>query len=212
MIDLFLVRHAQCVANVNRDIISGRNSASPLTPLGCVQAKDLGVSLRNIKFDYIHSSTAVRAYQTADIAMRQNAFVDANPNIYEHSDLEELDQGDWAGRERSGIYTKEMVEMLERTQPDFRPPNGESQRDVGLRMDMWVNDVAMCGSGRVIVFCHGLVIRTWLQRVMNFDPKWIFNSVTSNASVTRLKYDGENWGLVNYNWVTSSMNEFLLEE
>lgn len=44
--------------------------------------------------------------------------------------LQELSQGEWEGKPRDEIYTPEMRQKMNYGQPDFRPPAGESQRQV----------------------------------------------------------------------------------
>jgi hypothetical protein len=57
--------------------------------------------------------------------------------------VQELSQGQWEGRMRSDIYTPAMVQMVNSSQPDFRPPGGESQRQVEFRMVEFLNNVVL---------------------------------------------------------------------
>lgn len=56
--------------------------------------------------------------------------------------VQELGQGQWEGQLRSEIYTPAMLSVLNSTQPDFRAPGGESQRQVEFRMVEFFNNVA----------------------------------------------------------------------
>ncbi|RLM58996.1 hypothetical protein C2845_PM18G08030 [Panicum miliaceum] len=44
--------------------------------------------------------------------------------------LAEMSQGQWEGCPKSEIYTPEMVNLMESSQPDFSAPSGESLRQV----------------------------------------------------------------------------------
>lgn len=78
MLKVLLVRHAQCEMNlVVNERIGGRTNHSPLTSLGEQQARALGAHLRAVlqrdgiapQLVQFHSSTAVRALDTARIVM-----------------------------------------------------------------------------------------------------------------------------------------------
>lgn len=57
--------------------------------------------------------------------------------------VQELSQGQWEGRNRSEIYTPALVPIINSTQPDFRAPGGESQRQVEFRMMEFLNNVVL---------------------------------------------------------------------
>jgi probable phosphoglycerate mutase len=74
--------------------------------------------------------------------------------------LIETDWGQWEGRtlgELRDHYGTEMVEMEARGL-DFRPPGGESPRDVQARLAPWLARVAAGGRPCVAV-CHKGVVR-----------------------------------------------------
>lgn len=51
----------------------------------------------------------------------------------------EMSLGEWEGFHRSEIYTPETLSLIERSQPDFSPPSGESLRQVEFRMVQFLN-------------------------------------------------------------------------
>jgi len=57
--------------------------------------------------------------------------------------VQEMSQGQWEGRNRSEIYTPALVPIINSTQPDFRAPGGESQRQVEFRMMEFLNNVVL---------------------------------------------------------------------
>lgn len=53
--------------------------------------------------------------------------------------LTEMSQGQWEGCPKSEIYTPEMINLMDSTQPDFSAPSGESLRQVQFRMMEFLN-------------------------------------------------------------------------
>ena len=53
--------------------------------------------------------------------------------------LAEMSQGNWEGCHQSEIYTPEILGIIDRFQPDFTPPSGESLRQVEFRMIDFLN-------------------------------------------------------------------------
>ena len=51
----------------------------------------------------------------------------------------EMSQGQWEGRLRSEIYTPDLLNAIDRSQPDFHAPGGESQRQVEYRIIEFIN-------------------------------------------------------------------------
>ena len=76
MIDLYLVRHGESIANTDMTVIGGRASKSPLSDKGVDQCCKATKTLSLIKFDDAFSSTATRAIQTAEIIMSGNVHWD----------------------------------------------------------------------------------------------------------------------------------------
>lgn len=57
--------------------------------------------------------------------------------------LLEMSQGHWEGCHRSDIFTPETISLMERFQPDFSAPSGESLRQVEFRMVQFLNGTVM---------------------------------------------------------------------
>lgn len=53
--------------------------------------------------------------------------------------LIEMSLGDWEGCNQSEIYSPETLSLIERCQPDFSAPSGESLRQVEFRMVQFLN-------------------------------------------------------------------------
>ncbi|MFH0892103.1 MAG: histidine phosphatase family protein [Candidatus Falkowbacteria bacterium] len=199
MLDLYLIRHGECVANTQADRIGGQTNESPLTPLGEAQAVYLGRRLaRNrIRFDLVFSSSAARAIATAGIVCPYAVF--PLEKIIICPDLLELNQGDWQGKKRSDTYTVECLKDMNLLHPDFAAPNGESQRIVEHRMFRWLHEFNLPATGlkkkttTAAVFGHGMAFKCFLRGILNSSPVMTFKFDIDNTSVTRLTFGREGW-------------------
>ena len=188
---------------MNRDsshLIGGRSNHSPLTETGINQSGFLGQRFLadNIKFDRVYSSTAVRAYQTAKIACEKVQY--PIENIILSEEILELNQGDWEGKNRSEIYTKETLELIKADNWNFIPPNGESQRAVEYRMLNWLEKSLFTNEDLIVsVYTHGVAIKCLLRGIMDFTPKLTYKICLDNTSITRLQYKEDGWHLFSIN-------------
>ncbi|MBI4441237.1 histidine phosphatase family protein [Candidatus Woesearchaeota archaeon] len=200
MLELYLIRHAESEMNVNAHLIGGRSHDTPLSEAGVMQAGLLGKRLQGLQFHEVYSSPAVRTKQTSEIVCSALGY--PLEKIVYAEELHELSQGDWEGKPRSEIYTPETLVHINSNNWDFRPPNGDSQRDVEERMYRFIEKsflVRSQGDLVIGVFTHGLAIKCFLRRVMDFTPKITYKIEIDNTSVTRLRYTEHGWHPVSIN-------------
>lgn len=172
-IDLVLVRHGNSEGNAaNKRSREGDDSAFTeeflmrhssqwrLTDEGKGQAIAAGEWIREnfvfLPFDRYYTSEYLRAMETA-------AFLDLpDAKWYAEFYLRERDYGDldvMTDKERKKRY-KECLEKKSRNQLLWTPPNGESIATLCLRVDRVLNTLHReCSDKRVIIVCHGDVIR-----------------------------------------------------
>lgn len=176
-IDLVLVRHGQSEGNVaNRRAEHGdkriftpefrqRHSSSfRLTDLGRDQAKKAGIWIRNefVGFDRYLVSEYLRAMETA--AGLELPDADWLTDFY-------LTERDWGELdvcpedERQVRFGDAMLRRL--AEPFFwRPPNGETFAQLCLRVDRVFHTLhRKCSDKRVIIVCHGEVMRAFQIRI-----------------------------------------------
>lgn len=67
----------------------------------------------------------------------------AEEQIQSSDSLLEMSMGDWEGLHGSEIYTPEILNLMERHQPDFSCPSGESLRQVEFRMVQFLNETVL---------------------------------------------------------------------
>ena len=197
MLDLYLIRHAECEMNrVVHSKIGGRSNSSPLSEIGKYQARLLGERFKaeGIKFDEVYSSPAERTKETIRIVAEIIGF--PLEKIVQSENFLELDQGDWEGRPRETTYTPEILAQINLDNWNFAAPNGESQRQVEERMlkeieenlvKRYKEDLTVAISG------HGVAIKCWLRGIMDFNPEITYKISLDNTSITRLKYTDKGW-------------------
>ena len=148
---IWFVRHAQSEYNKQR-LFTGWHDPE-LTELGISAASDLKEKLSSVKFDFIFSSPLKRASTTA-IAIIGNA-----TSIKYDDRLKERSYGDWSGLNKAEIKDKvgEDQFLAARRGWDTKPPNGESLKDVSMRVESFINSLP--SSGNILVVSHGNTIR-----------------------------------------------------
>ncbi|MDX2249623.1 MAG: histidine phosphatase family protein [Bacteroidia bacterium] len=197
MITVYFFRHAESMGNVNNHLIGGRSNHFPLSDRGYHQANLLGerLSKENLSFDFVYSSIAVRAKETARIACEKTGFDPVK--ILFSEDLVELSQGEWEGKNREEYYTPEVRVLLKADPYNFKPPGGESQREVENRMYAWMETtVRGLEPGQNLnlgVFSHGFAIKSLVRKILDFSPNMTFYTIVHNTSITCLQFHKSRW-------------------
>jgi len=197
-IELYLIRHAQSEMNLNPHIIGGRSASTPLSQLGGKQSEALRYFLRNqgIAFNDVYSSPFNRAVSTAEISLGLD-----NPIIHFDDRLVEYSAGEWEGQERSKIQTPDVLFQMAEMGIDFRPPGGESQRDVMLRAAKWLQETIIGNeeilqSGKklkIAAYTHGLTIKCLLRHILGFDSHLIWRLEIDNCGISKLVFNARGW-------------------
>ncbi|XP_010528134.1 PREDICTED: uncharacterized protein LOC104805304 [Tarenaya hassleriana] len=137
--EVYLISHGECDLNLRPDLIGGRCHVSALTADGKRQARALAVffNSQGVRFNSVYSSPLDRARSMAVSVCQEMIFPEEH--IQSSDALAEMSMGEWEGGHRSEIYTPETLSLIERCQPDFSPPSGESLRQVEFRMVQFLN-------------------------------------------------------------------------
>ena len=148
--NIWFVRHAQSVYNKQK-LFTGWYDPE-LTSKGINAANDLSESFKTTTFNYIYSSPLKRAAETAKIIAK-------NFKIIFDERLKERSYGDWSGRSKDEIRNEVGEEefFLARRGWERRPPNGESLKDVSIRLKDFISELPT--SGKILIVSHGNTIR-----------------------------------------------------
>ena len=102
----------------------------------------------------------------------QTAALIGAPDAPREPRLVEMDWGDWQGRTLADLRQSLGQEMLDNEARglDFRPANGESPREVTVRVKGWLREVAAAGVPTLAVTHRG-VIRAILAEASGWDMR-----------------------------------------
>jgi probable phosphoglycerate mutase len=182
---LILVRHGESTGNV-AGVLLGRLD-SPLSERGLAQATSVAAVLgRNGRISRIISSPLSRAVDTA-AALSTGLAVELDERWIE------VDYGEFDGRPIStvpaGIWTRW------RSDPDFRPPRGETLAEAGVRVRtacaelFAIDGEGARGPGDVVVVSHMSPIKAATCWALGLPDLGTWRLHLATASVTRI-----DWG------------------
>jgi broad specificity phosphatase PhoE len=207
---LYLIRHGQSELNVKTkiDLIMGQSPKTLLTELGKLQAKTLGDSLKrqNLQFDAVYSSTAVRAFHTAELATQVIGY---KGKIETTVALLEQGQGSWEGRPRKECYTPQVMEEFLKLHHAYRCPGGESIAEVESRsvpfiqtavQQLYQQSIATKKVMTVAFFSHAGCIKSIVRGLTNSDKSICWRIRIEHTSLTEFNYEGEGaWAFCGLN-------------
>ncbi|XP_010425401.1 PREDICTED: uncharacterized protein LOC104710488 isoform X1 [Camelina sativa] len=137
--EVYLISHGECDLNLRPDLVGGRCHVAALTPNGKRQARALAVFFKSqgVRFTSVYSSPLDRARSMAVSVCQEMSFPEEH--VQSSDAIIEMSLGDWEGCNQSEIFSPETLSLIERCQPDFTAPSGESLRQVEFRMVQFLN-------------------------------------------------------------------------
>lgn len=197
MKNIFLVRHGQSLANVDRFAAKGvlPDHAIPLTELGQQQADAAGPALVQImQREHIHLSgySNIRMWtspylRTRDTAQRIHQSLKPifpKLDLKEHINLAEQQFGlfdNVPDEDLPKVFPLEHshYDLAEKFNGRFwaRMPLGESRFDVAVRVHQafgtFIRDEDKHGIDNLIVVCHGVTMRAFIMQWLNLPYEWM---------------------------------------
>lgn len=160
---IFLLRHGQIEGHETRRFI-GRTDI-PLDETGKAQALFWKNAFADIQFDNIYSSSLFRCRQTA-------ALIRPDQEICVDVRLNEINLGDWDGKSFDHIKKTEprLFQLRGENIDGFRPPGGESFRDLYDRVFPFFEYMGQDLKKPVLVVTHSGVIRVMLCHWLGRNP------------------------------------------
>ena len=165
---LVLLRHGQSQWNLENRF-TGFHDVD-LSEKGVEEAKNAGKILKNkgIQFDQVFTSTLIRAYKTAELALNEAGQAGLLDTMIRHDDLRERDYGDLVGLNKDETrekYGEEQVHIWRRSY-DTPPPGGECLKDVvenRVQPYYEMHIKPLIGQGKnVLIAAHGNSLRAML--------------------------------------------------
>jgi probable phosphoglycerate mutase len=157
---IILARHGESAWNSTRRLQG--QADIPLSPRGEEQARQLRATIELLAPDHVVTSDLERARRTAALLGHAVATPDAA--------LREINVGDWTG---------EAIAELVAASPDsysgwragtFTPPEGETWAAFRARAMTGLERALAGGAQRLLVVCHGGVIRALIEELIGLPP------------------------------------------
>lgn len=165
-----MMRHGQSIWNKENRFTGFKDVE--LTDQGRDEAEDAGKRLSDIKFDVVFTSTLMRAYDTAQIALKASGGNEhlLQGDVYEmirHDDLRERDYGDLTGLNKDETREKFGADQVHiwRRSYDTRPPGGECLKDVVERVKPYFEkhiEPLVKEGENVLLAAHGNTLRAMM--------------------------------------------------
>jgi len=193
--ELILVRHGETDANVIYRIQG--HTDEPLNERGRQQALDLAERFLDERLVAIYSSDLIRCHATAEaIACELGLRVQATPL------LREAQFGQWEGKLADQVRA-EFPEEYRARQADaynFRPPGGESKREMLERVLAFLRELATRHKGsKVLAVTHGGPCTVVLHYVLGIPITARSPFRVDNASIHRIEVGPAGWQVVALN-------------
>ena len=166
MTDLFLVRHGETIWNTESRYQGWKDS--PLTATGKKQAIVHGRLLAENKVSAIFASPLGRVRQTVELISHS-----VNVEVFFDERLREINIGDWGGQTIAHTRKHFSAEWAARKKNPitFKPPNGESRRDLQARVAPAVDEILAANYGKVAIVSHGITTRVILNHLLGLSIK-----------------------------------------
>lgn len=169
---LYLVRHGRTEANASGRL-QGRIDL-PIDEVGRAQAAAVTSVVSNV--DRVVCSPSLRARQTAEVFGVQ-------PEIDDR--WLEMDYGDFDGVAMADVPRDMWAEWI--TNPDFRPPGGESLQEMGDRVFAACDDLLEAArTSDIVVVSHATPIKAAMAWALGVDVTITWRSQIDQASITKI--------------------------
>jgi broad specificity phosphatase PhoE len=212
--ELWLVRHGESVGNVAATgaeaagaemiALADRDADVPLSATGIQQARALAAPLLEATEvpQIAWLSPYVRAQQTFALSVENGPPIDVvlTDERLRDRELGILDLLTWRGV--AARHPEEAARRARLGKYYHRPPGGESWADVSLRLRSFLHDALDADARIGLVVAHDAVVMLLVALLTGMDEPSLMRFAAANtvlnASVTRLRFDGDRWELVDF--------------
>ncbi len=212
--ELWLVRHGESIGNVaataaevaGAEVIAldTRDADVPLSETGVEQARALGAPLLRAERipEIAWVSPYVRAQQTFALSIENGPDI---RRVLTDERLRDRELGILDLLTRRGVVARHPEEAARRANLGkyyHRPPGGESWADVSLRLRSFLHDASAADARVGLVVAHDAVVMLLVALLTGMDEAGLLRFAAANtvlnASVTRVRADGERWQLTDF--------------
>ncbi len=183
---IHLIRHGIVEENMNKKFIGSADK--PLCDAGIKELKEYKEKYKYPNCDIVFSSPLKRCTGTAQILFNKDPLI--------IPDLKECNFGDFEGKTNEELET--MPEFIEWRKGafDYRPPNGESWKDVAERTKVAfikiVESMLKTDTFEVAIVTHAGIIMT-IMSMFGFPQREPMDWLVKNGCGFTLKTDMKSW-------------------
>lgn len=171
---IILVRHGESEWNSVRRLQGQADIA--LSARGEAQAAALRGTIEAMRPDQVVASDLLRARHTAALL--------GHPHARMSAAFREIDVGTWTGRPIADLVAEDEEAYLAWRAGTYAPPGGEIWADFRNRVTTGLAEALNTAGQKLLVVCHGGVIRALLDGLLDLPPKRIIP--VGPASITVL--------------------------
>jgi 2,3-bisphosphoglycerate-dependent phosphoglycerate mutase len=191
--ELFIVRHADAIPEVDEIISSGIYDDLPLSGVGREQARALAERLRDMSFNAIYSSPLKRCLETAAPLVEH---LGLEPVIV--PELTEIRLGEVVSLPQDGNDLEVLYKALQERQLEIVRIAGttgnwdaiagsEPSKEFRKRVVTALDEIANRHIGeRVLVFAHGGVVNAYAAEVLGLERDFFYPAANTAISVVRV--------------------------
>ncbi len=194
---LLLVRHGDPRLSAEGKIFLGGRSDVPLAPEGVRRIATLRDHLAEVPVDRMLSSPLRRARETAALLGEgRHIPVEIDPA------LREIDLGEWDGLPFATVRARDPEAFAERGKrlADFRPPGGESFRDLAARVGPHLTHLLATSQGHLLLVAHAGVFHAMICTLLGLPLERLFLLTQSYGGVHLLDDLRGEWRVKRLNW------------
>jgi probable phosphoglycerate mutase len=191
---IYLLRHGEIEQSEEKRFVG--QADLPLNENGLHQACLWQQKLKTGLFEKIYSSDLRRASQTALIIAGHH-----KGKVHVLPALREINLGKWEGlsvADAQALFPEEW-QRREKDLVTFRPPGGESFRDLALRIGPVFDQIVQGLEGDILIVAHAGVNRVIICQVLGMDLANLFRLGQDYGSLNLLEYNKDEWRVVAMN-------------
>jgi glucosyl-3-phosphoglycerate phosphatase len=177
---IILVRHGESEWNSARRLQGQADIA--LSARGQDQARALRATIEALRPDHAVTSDLARARQTAALL----GYRDARPAPA----MREIDVGDWTGQSIAALVEAHPDDYSGWRAGTFVPRGGESWPAFRNRVVHGMEEALAATAERLLIVCHGGVIRALLDALLDLPPQRIIPVGPASVTVLADRHDG----------------------
>ncbi len=191
---IYLLRHGEIKQGEERRFVGQFDL--PLNENGLHQARLWQQKLKSGLFEKMYASDLSRARQTALIIAGNH-----QKKVHLLPALREINLGEWEGMSVAEVQARypEDWQRREKDLVTFRPPRGESFRDLALRIEPVFNQIVQGLEGDILIVAHAGVNRVILCHVLGMDLANLFRLGQDYGSLNLLERNKDDWQVVAMN-------------